>query len=176
PLTADELANAIMKAETKAKRRVTLSLSGLGMMDESEIETIEGAERIEVGELAQTNNQVPKKLSSDSTASSSDPKTTESKGKKNNSGGKPSNSNPKNSGEVYKMLDMATGTSPGGVTFAKLKVVNVGTGEESIVLANTAETLDQVNAISNNMQFKLDFEMSNGFKIVKSIQLVGEAA
>lgn len=176
PLTADELANAIMKAETKAKRRVTLSLSGLGMMDESEIETIEGAERIEVGELAQTNNQVPKKLSSDSTASSSDPKTTESKGKKNNSGGKLSNSNPKNSGEVYKMLDMATGTSPGGVTFAKLKVVNVGTGEESIVLANTAETLDQVNAISNNMQFKLDFEMSNGFKIVKSIQLVGEAA
>ena len=143
-------------------------------MDESEIETIEGAERIEVGELAQTNNQVQKKTSSDSAPS--DSKTTENKGKKNNSGGKPSSSNQKNSGEVYKMLDMATGTSPGGVTFAKLKVVNVGTGEESIVLANTAETLDQVNAISNNMQFKLDFEMSNGFKIVKSIQLVGEAA
>ena len=36
----DALANATMKAETKAKRRVTLSLCGLGMLDESEIETI----------------------------------------------------------------------------------------------------------------------------------------
>lgn len=35
----NDLANAIMKAETKAKRRVTLSLCGLGILDESEIET-----------------------------------------------------------------------------------------------------------------------------------------
>ena len=34
------LANAIMKAETKAKRRVTLSICGLGMLDETELETI----------------------------------------------------------------------------------------------------------------------------------------
>jgi hypothetical protein len=33
-------ANAMMKAETKAKRRVTLSICGLGMLDESEIESI----------------------------------------------------------------------------------------------------------------------------------------
>lgn len=33
-------ANAIMKAETKAKRRVTLSFCGLGILDESEIESI----------------------------------------------------------------------------------------------------------------------------------------
>ena len=39
-LKGDDLANAIMKAETKAKRRVTLSICGLGMTDESEIETI----------------------------------------------------------------------------------------------------------------------------------------
>jgi hypothetical protein len=38
PITAASLANAIMKAETKAKRRVTLSICGLGMLDESEIE------------------------------------------------------------------------------------------------------------------------------------------
>jgi hypothetical protein len=31
-------ANAMMKAETKAKRRVTLSFCGLGMLDESEVE------------------------------------------------------------------------------------------------------------------------------------------
>jgi hypothetical protein len=39
-LTGDEYANAIMKCETKAKRRVTLSICGLGWLDESEIETI----------------------------------------------------------------------------------------------------------------------------------------
>ncbi|ECL3549581.1 hypothetical protein FS130_03645 [Campylobacter jejuni] len=39
-LGGDNLANAIMKAFTKAKRRVTLSICGLGMLDESELETI----------------------------------------------------------------------------------------------------------------------------------------
>ena len=37
-LAGEALANAMMKAETKAKRRVTLSMFGLGIMDESEAE------------------------------------------------------------------------------------------------------------------------------------------
>ncbi|ECH5257515.1 hypothetical protein FPW35_05990 [Campylobacter coli] len=37
-LGGDNLANAIMKAITKAKRRVTLSICGLGMLDESELD------------------------------------------------------------------------------------------------------------------------------------------
>ncbi len=37
-LKGEALSNAIMKCETKSKRRVTLSICGLGMMDESEIE------------------------------------------------------------------------------------------------------------------------------------------
>jgi len=40
----EALANAMMKAETKAKRRATLSLAGLGMLDETETETIPGAQ------------------------------------------------------------------------------------------------------------------------------------
>lgn len=44
------LANAIMKCETKAKRRVTLSICGLGMLDESEIESISDAEIIKPDE------------------------------------------------------------------------------------------------------------------------------
>lgn len=36
----DVLANLFMKAETKAKRRVTLSICGLGMLDETEVESI----------------------------------------------------------------------------------------------------------------------------------------
>ena len=39
-LKGEALANAMMKAETKAKRRATLSLCGLGMLDETEAETI----------------------------------------------------------------------------------------------------------------------------------------
>lgn len=42
-LKGDNLANALMKAETKAKRRATLSICGLGMLDETEVETIPNA-------------------------------------------------------------------------------------------------------------------------------------
>jgi hypothetical protein len=42
-LRGDALANALMKAETKAKRRVTLSIAGLGWLDETELETVKGA-------------------------------------------------------------------------------------------------------------------------------------
>lgn len=45
-LRGDALANAIMKAETKAKRRATLSICGLGFLDESEIDTIPGAQAV----------------------------------------------------------------------------------------------------------------------------------
>jgi hypothetical protein len=42
-LKGDALANALMKAETKAKRRVTLSIAGLGWLDETELDTVKGA-------------------------------------------------------------------------------------------------------------------------------------
>ena len=42
-LRGDNLANAFMKASTKSKRRVTLSICGLGMLDESELETVRDA-------------------------------------------------------------------------------------------------------------------------------------
>ena len=38
-----DLSNVLMKAVTKAKRRVTLSICGLGMLDETEVETIPDA-------------------------------------------------------------------------------------------------------------------------------------
>jgi hypothetical protein len=42
-LKGEKLANAMMKAVTKAKRRAVLALFGLGMLDETEVETIPGA-------------------------------------------------------------------------------------------------------------------------------------
>jgi hypothetical protein len=47
-LKGEQLANAYMKGETKAKRRVTLSIAGLGFVDESELESIKGAKRVNV--------------------------------------------------------------------------------------------------------------------------------
>jgi hypothetical protein len=43
PASGDSRANALMKAITKAKRRVTLSICGLGQTDESELDTMPGA-------------------------------------------------------------------------------------------------------------------------------------
>ncbi len=50
-LKGEALANALMKAETKAKRRVTLAICGLSFLDESELEGVKGAERIPLPEL-----------------------------------------------------------------------------------------------------------------------------
>ena len=74
-LRGDAQANAFMKALTKAKRRLTLSLAGLGWLDESEAETIPGAQRVseqqlalapEVQELRQKLADVAKQLPEDS--------------------------------------------------------------------------------------------------------------
>jgi hypothetical protein len=49
-LRGEALANALMKATTKAKRRATLSICGLSFVDESEIEAIPEARRVTVTE------------------------------------------------------------------------------------------------------------------------------
>lgn len=50
PIPPEAKANAIMKAETKAKRRATLSICGLGFLDESELDTIPSARRVSIDE------------------------------------------------------------------------------------------------------------------------------
>lgn len=47
-LKGEAAANAIMKAETKSKRRVTLSIAGLGFLDETEISSIPDASPVTV--------------------------------------------------------------------------------------------------------------------------------
>ena len=62
-LSGEALANAMMKAESKAKRRVTLSIVGLGMSDETEVETIPQAKKVEVnaetGEILEPEFVIP---------------------------------------------------------------------------------------------------------------------
>lgn len=50
PLSLADRSNAMMKAETKAKRRVTLSICGLGMFDETEIDTMPEAKKLQHAE------------------------------------------------------------------------------------------------------------------------------
>lgn len=63
-LKGEMRANAIMKAETKAKRRVTLSICGMGWTDESEIDSIPNAKPVPVdlntGEIIPLVEQVAK--------------------------------------------------------------------------------------------------------------------
>jgi hypothetical protein len=47
-LKGDAKANALMKCETKAKRRVTLSICGLGFIDESEAESLPSAIKVNI--------------------------------------------------------------------------------------------------------------------------------
>jgi hypothetical protein len=47
-LKGDALCNALMKCETKATRRAILAMGGLGMMDESEMETVPDARPVQV--------------------------------------------------------------------------------------------------------------------------------
>jgi len=44
-LQGEALANAVMKAETKSKRRVTLSICGLAFLDETEVDSIPHTQR-----------------------------------------------------------------------------------------------------------------------------------
>lgn len=67
-LKGEALANSLMKAETKSKRRVTLSIVGLGWMDESEVESVRTARLVavdtETGEIIEpgTANGAPESL------------------------------------------------------------------------------------------------------------------
>jgi hypothetical protein len=61
-LAGDALVNARLKAVTKAKRRVTLSICGLGFLDETEVETIPGARMLPIKQAAQTSALPSEKL------------------------------------------------------------------------------------------------------------------
>ncbi len=54
-----DTANAQMKAVTKAKRRLTLSLCGLGWLDETEVETIPNAHHVVVNDQGEIENPDP---------------------------------------------------------------------------------------------------------------------
>lgn len=68
-LRGESRANALMKAETKAKRRVTLSIAGLGMLDETEVETVPGAQPVRIQVEAQPAPKAPSPAPSADTAS-----------------------------------------------------------------------------------------------------------
>lgn len=48
PSGAEPIANAVMKVETKARRRATLAILGLALLDESEMDTIPASAKVDV--------------------------------------------------------------------------------------------------------------------------------
>ncbi len=66
-LQGEGLANALMKAETKAKRRVTLSVAGLGWLDETEVASVNDARAVnvdlETGEVVEPRRTLADRLS-----------------------------------------------------------------------------------------------------------------
>jgi hypothetical protein len=50
-LKGEAFANAVMKSATKAKRRATLSICGLSVLDETEVDSIPGAVKVEAREV-----------------------------------------------------------------------------------------------------------------------------
>jgi len=64
-LQGEARANAIMKAMTKAKRRVTLSICGLGFLDETEIDGALAGQMREVPNLAPTQRPEPARVVED---------------------------------------------------------------------------------------------------------------
>lgn len=53
-LKGEALSNAIMKCRTKAMRRATLTHVGLGVLDETEVESVKGAEKVALPEISET--------------------------------------------------------------------------------------------------------------------------
>lgn len=58
-LKGADKANAILKAVTKGKRRVTLSICGLGLMSEDEVQELPGARDVEVTDNGEVVNHRP---------------------------------------------------------------------------------------------------------------------
>lgn len=59
---ADQMANAMMKATTKAKRRAILSACGLGMIDAEELDTVANVEHVDAIEIPQEPEEVDRDL------------------------------------------------------------------------------------------------------------------
>jgi hypothetical protein len=56
-LSGNNLANALMRCETKSKRRVTLSICGLGWLDESEVDGVRVARPVKVTEAGEIEDE-----------------------------------------------------------------------------------------------------------------------
>jgi hypothetical protein len=76
-LKGEALVNARMKCVTKAKRRVTLSICGLGMLDESELDTMSGHEKISTPPPKKENTEAKEALKKKLSAPKPKPKAKE---------------------------------------------------------------------------------------------------
>lgn len=60
PMSEDQKANKVMHAQTKASRRAILDFSGLGVLDDSELESMGETSKVDLGALDTTGDTSPK--------------------------------------------------------------------------------------------------------------------
>lgn len=160
PLNAEEYANAVMKAETKAKRRVTLSLVGLGMLDESELETIQDSEseRIII-------NDEPEPVT---TIESNSGKSTTSK--TSSQPNQPIVNNVENPEDIkiYTLVDAKVGKTGKGTDYMLITAADQN-DQKVEVYANTPEMIAAVNKITNVCSFEMTFLSENGINVIQNI-------
>jgi hypothetical protein len=70
---------------------------------------------------------------------------------------------------------MQTGTSPQGITYAKMVVVDPN-GEKMLVLAKDKDVLEKTSELRNDSHFEMDIEVENGFNIAKSLRVLEPAS
>jgi len=128
PLDAEELANALMKAESKAKRRVTLSIAGLGMLDETELETIQDVQPFH--EESQSSPSVvemkPAEEKQDGQEGQEKPAAPKNPAQQAQTEPAGKSANPDDSGnpdaQEFTLLNIDTGTSKSGEPYVKIFV------------------------------------------------------
>lgn len=166
-LNAEEYANAVMKAETKAKRRVTLSLVGLGMLDETELETIQDndGERVIINDEQQVTQPVAvetPKNDEPSNPAKSQPETVKQTGDVNTE-------------KLYKIVDAKAGQTGQGTDYLLITAVNQD--EEKVqAYANNPELISAVNELDNDSEFKMDYTRENGINVIQNIEAVENLA
>ncbi len=102
-LKGNDLANALMKCETKAKRRLTLSLAGLGWLDETELETIP-QDKIVYGNYEIDGTESEAADTGKTTAPAADTQTASTPAKESQSGQQPQSEQGNNAPEKSKRI------------------------------------------------------------------------
>jgi|GEM_PF-4406351 len=165
PLNPDEEANAVMKAETKAKRRVTLSIVGLGWLDESELETIEGAKKVVINDFPGHGDSAKStRHSSASVPDAGEPPVTVVT--------EPSTVPTFSGVRKIRVLKKEKKSSPSGIPYAEIQAVDLVTGESLSLVTRDPTVLKALDGIEVGSEVGVQVELKNSHLVITAITAI----